>query len=141
MARVVSNDEVLAVGLQSRATEEPQLIFSRMAQDRFDPAIPYARRNKVELLLRLGIFGPEKKMKDDPWDVKPRPRSQSHGLFNPQAGWVARLSSGNPHLGVGRHSPRLRYTQRISAALKFVDDVDRKHGRLGLTVDSLLEAV
>lgn len=140
MVRVVRNDEVLAGGLGSRATEEPQLVFSRTAQERFDPAVPYARRNKVELLFRLGIFGPEKKLKSDPWDVKPRPRSQSHGLFNPRAGWVARLSSGNPHLEVGRHSPRLRYSQRISAALRFVDEVDRKHGRPGLTVGSLLEA-
>lgn len=140
MARLARNDEVFGKDLQSRAKEEPQLIFGRTAEERFDAAVPYARRDKVELLVRLGIQGPGKILKTDPWDVKPLARSQSHGLFNPQAGWVARLGSGNPHLEVGRNSPRLRYMQRMTAAMRFVDEIDMKYGRPGTASAYLKES-
>mgnify|MGYP006276736421 CR=1 FL=1 len=74
-------------------TEEPQLVFRRDSEERFNEAHPYGRRPKVELLKRLGVPGPWCRWRDDPWDVPSRGPGPLSGQFR-AAGSVARLASG-----------------------------------------------
>lgn len=139
MARVAANEQVFDWELKLKATEEPQLIFSRTATERFDAQIPYARRNKVELLFRLGIYGPAQRLQEDQWDIRPQPRSRQADLFNPRAGWVARLASGNPLLEIGADAANLRHIARMSSSIRFVIETDRA---LGLpTIDAIYDAL
>jgi hypothetical protein len=91
----MAEDELLNLACAS----EPQLLFKREAEERYDPAIPYAAGSKVDLLLRLGVAGP--------WDHWPGEnfqrlraraalrRSRYFGSVVP-AGYVFRLAPGTP---------------------------------------------
>ena len=93
MQRLLDNAEARAERLDGPAGEEPQIVFRADAGARFDPAHPYGRRPKVELLVRLGVPGPWDKWELDPWDLQAGPRVADAGEV-PQAGRVARLFSG-----------------------------------------------
>ena len=51
------NEELLSADFSPDLAEEPQLIFHRTAQARFDPRLRYGRRDKVGLIIQLGIPG------------------------------------------------------------------------------------
>lgn len=93
MARLTDNAALLEPEFRPTAEEEPQIVFRFDAEERFDPAHPYGRRPKVELLCRLGVPGPWQDFPLKPWDVRPGPISgEAHRVG--RAGWVARLFSG-----------------------------------------------
>jgi hypothetical protein len=124
MARVYSNAEALAHSVPATATEEPQLGFSRNSTERFSPLHIYGRRDKVELLWRLGVPGPWDEWTDDPWDV-PRPAHASVTANYVRAGWVTRLSSGRCDLEEpGVVAARARASERTRAILAFMDSLD-----------------
>ncbi|MCK0770252.1 alginate lyase family protein [Chromohalobacter canadensis] len=97
MARLEDNNLLFRKGFQPEAHEEPQLIFRSDSNEEFDPNFFYGRRPKVELFWRLGIAGPWERWKNEPWDL-PRPSLSSDAGAYAQAGWVARLFSGQAHL-------------------------------------------
>jgi hypothetical protein len=93
MARVVDNADLLRPDFAPEADDEPQLAFRADALAEFDEDVPYGRRPKVELLLRLGVAGPWDRWKVDPWD-KPFGALSPEAFRTVTAGWVARLGSG-----------------------------------------------
>jgi hypothetical protein len=124
MARVSSNAEALAQSVPATANEEPQLGFSRKSTERFSPFHIYGRRDKVELLWRLGVPGPWDEWTDDPWDV-PRPAHASIAAKYVRAGWVTRLSSGRSDLEEpGLVAAKERASERTRAILAFLDSLD-----------------
>ena len=97
MQRIEDNAQLLRADRPGLPVEEPQLVFRRDANERFDERFPYGRRPKVELLWRLGIPGKWDRWRDDPWDQPRNDASADAGAFG-VAGWVARLTSGAAHL-------------------------------------------
>src|SRR5690606_1658967 len=75
MARMQSNELLVAGADIPKAVEEPQIIFRKDAAERFNEAFCYGRRPKVELLWRLGVPGPWDDYPDDPWDQDRAPVS------------------------------------------------------------------
>ncbi|GFE66224.1 alginate lyase family protein [Litoreibacter roseus] len=100
MVRLASNDVALDRMDPDDATEEPQIAFRCDAGEMFDGSFPYGRRPKVELLVRLGVEGPWRWNKLDPWDLKAnKPVPDSHLIG--KAGMVRRLDSGRNDLEIG----------------------------------------
>ncbi len=93
MQRITSNAQLLDSGFRAAPRDEPQLIFSAVAPERFNPDCPYGRRPKVELFWRLGLAGPWDDWQDEAWDQPRRPRLNPPPAC-PPAGWVARLQPG-----------------------------------------------
>ena len=125
MARLADTAEALTADLGPVATEEPQVIFRRDAEESFDEAFPYGRRPKVSLFWRLGIPGNWDIARDDVWDV-PRPERTSRGAEYGSASWVARLPSGRSHLETAsRTSQSGRELARNEAIVTTLDDLDR----------------
>jgi hypothetical protein len=91
----MTDDALLTVASAS----EPQLVFRREAEERYDPAIRYAAGDKVDLLLRLGVPGPW-----DHWPGAHFQRLRAHAALRRsryfgsvvQAGYVFRLAPGSP---------------------------------------------
>ncbi len=142
MARMLDNQDLLNDGAPPNATEEPQLAFRCDAPLRFDEAHPYGRRPKVELFLHLGISGPWDSWLVSRFDIPPR-KVCAEGHRVGQAGWVARLFSGQAKLeqdkgrairdrGVARNLA-IRATldmleaRRMTGALKHPVFYDRRH--------------
>ena len=76
MTRVLDNTQLLADTFIPVPVEEPQLIFRMDAKEEFNEDFWYGRRDKVELLWRLGIPGKWDYWKDDFWDSKRLPKSR-----------------------------------------------------------------
>lgn len=123
MARITDNNQLQQKGFAPAAAEEPQIVFRADAPLRFDERMAYGRRPKVELLWRLGIAGPWDKFGTDPTD-QPRPARAVPARSCGSAGWVARLSSGNPTLETGAQSRRLRDAARAEAIVSALDRLD-----------------
>ncbi|SFZ80739.1 Alginate lyase [Devosia enhydra] len=124
MARLTDNTLALTRDLFAEASEEPQLIFRRDAEEAFDEAYPYGRRPKVSLFWRLGIPGPWDQARDDKWDL-PRPTPSERGAEFGRAGWVARLDSGRAELEAGtRASQSGREGARNEAIVATLDMLD-----------------
>ena len=124
MARLGSNEAAFDTMEPSNAVEEPQIVFRRDAQERFDENHPYGRRPKVELLARLGVPGPWYGWSVDPWDIPAAevvPDSHRVG----RAGMVRRLASGRADLeGETRralHGRGFARNQAINATLRSLD--------------------
>lgn len=121
MARVMENDCLFDPALLPDLQEEPQIIFRNDAREKFDPALRYGRRPKVELLKRLRVPGP--------WDKWPDAAWESAGTIGPdaglyqQAGWVARLSSGKHELETAGASSR-RGMARSRGIRDLIDRID-----------------
>lgn len=96
MIRRRSNNDISSACAPAHGnfTEEPQLGFHRTSSARFDPCFYYGRRDKVEMLWRLGVLGPWDSYRDEPWDL-PRPRLAADHQDKAVAGWVSRLESGS----------------------------------------------
>ncbi len=97
MARMLDNSDLLLDDLTPNATEEPQIAFRCDAPLRFAVSHPYGRRPKVELFLHLGIPGPWENWSNFTFDIPPR-KVSPEGHRVGQAGWVARLFSGQTSL-------------------------------------------
>jgi len=120
MARVDRNDELLRPGFVPAATEEPQLGLPGASPHRFDEQFPYGYRDKVELLVRLGVAGPWDSWPDDPRYL-PFRRPRAPFAHVARVAWVARLSTGTraPPLSLAD-----RAAQRRRATRDFVDSLD-----------------
>lgn len=125
MARILDNADLLKNDFMPKAEEEPQLVFRCDAVETFDERHPYGRRPKVDLLWRLGVPGIWDRWRYDPWDVRasmPSTEARQHG----QAGWVARLYSGQGTLEQSDHkSFRNRGLARAEAIVSTIDHLDR----------------
>jgi hypothetical protein len=128
MARILDNADLLRDKANIVAKDEPQLIFHRNAREIFNPEIPYGRRPKIELLSRLGVRGPWDRWSADPWDLKPGATSPDRYLFNDKAGWVARLSSGQPNLESGHKADANRAHARNQAIIRTLAMLDERYG-------------
>lgn len=125
MARILDNSELLRPTPEVSPTEEPQLVFRRDAWEQFNPNARYGRCPKVELLWRLGVPGPWHQWCRGPWDIVPTERSPEAGQIG-EAGWVARLASGQPEQEVDAGS---RWHRRIEAIWDCIDGVDERLAR------------
>jgi hypothetical protein len=126
MARVTRAENILDPAFRPRADGEPQIIFHRDATLDFDEAYAYGRRDKVELLWRLGVRGPWDRWKDDPWDL---PRSERSRAVSGEVGtgaWVVRLSSGRDALEDALKADRARNSAREQALIRFLVSLDHR---------------
>ena len=129
MARITDNLSLLNSS-HFEATEEPQILFRRDAEEEFNEAFPYGRRPKVELLWRLGVPGIWDRWGDDVWDPPRRGLCADAGQFS-YGGWVARLFSGHSHLETGsKESLQGRGLARIEAIRTTLDFLDEQAVRL-----------
>lgn len=111
--------------------DEPQLCFSRQAQQHFDPQLRYGSMPKAMLLRRLAVPGPwlEWNAGTLPWEQPDEtPVPDRHALA--QAGWVFRLSAE----GQGEAHRDLEALQalRFDGIRLFTRQVDRAAMRLWL---------
>lgn len=124
MARITDNEALLEAGFQAEASEEPQILFRCDSKECFDDRHPYGRRPKVDLFWRLGIPGVWDSWVFDPWDIPPSGPSPEAHQFG-EAGWVARLASGQNHLEVSTPSAaRDRTFARSDAIVATIDRLD-----------------
>ncbi len=141
MARMTDNAALLREGFQPTSREEPQIIFRRDAKEMFDERFPYGHRPKVELLYRLGVPGIWSDAEVAEYELPRPPLSGDAGQVG-NAGWVARLSSGNPTLEIGRRNNSRRGAARDAAIVAFLDMLDQACIEAGLmTSDSLSTAL
>lgn len=124
MARVTDNELLLEPGFETEAQEEPQILFRCDSQEEFDARHPYGRRPKVDLFWRLGVPGPWDRWRYDPWDIRVKGGSAEAHQFG-QAGWVARLASGQSHLEQSdQTSFKNRGLARAEAIVATIDHLD-----------------
>ena len=135
MARITDNQCLLS-SARFEATEEPQILFRRDAQEEFNENFPYGRRPKVELFWRLGVRGIWDRWGEDVWDPPRRDLCGDAGQFG-YGGWVARLSSGHAHLETGsKEGLQGRGLARIEAIRTTLDFLDEKAVRLKVDTKS-----
>lgn len=138
MARIEDNEDLLQDGFRPEPREEPQLIFRRDTRECFDEAHPYGRRPKVALFWRLGVPGPWDRWRIEPWDLPPPEFSPDAGQFA-YAGWVARLTSGEPQLESNPGKGLVqRGVARIEAVTNLLDRLDEEVARRTFHRDRLL---
>ena len=125
MARLQANEDALNSLDVPEARDEPQIIFHRASRERFDEALPYGRRPKVELLQRLGVPGPWQLWENDPWDPAPNQPAQDRYLFATSPGWVFRLATGTDGPKTGKTAGFRRHEDRDFAILAAIDRLDR----------------
>jgi hypothetical protein len=124
MARSLDNADLLDPSRRPEADGEPQIVFRRDSAEEFDEARAYGRRPKVELLWRLGVPGVWDGYRDDVWDL-PRPALSPEAAACGEAGWVARLYSGQGGLeGERSLDLRSRGEARIDAVNRVLDRLD-----------------
>lgn len=93
MARIDNNDRLSDATWQPVLDEEPQIAFRRDAPDRFDERLRYGNRNKVELLVRLGVPGNWKKSSAVQIENTHIMEPTAAGRFA-NSGWIYRLATG-----------------------------------------------
>jgi hypothetical protein len=139
MTRVLDNAQLLVDTFIPVPVEEPQLIFRMDSKEEFNEAFWYGRRDKVELLWRLGIPGEWNDMKYEFWDSKRLPKSVEAGQYG-VAGWVARLFSG---MKILEKNPKKRNITRYEAIIKTIQYLDKnilKHSSTSdLQINQLLK--
>lgn len=121
MARITDNAQLDAPGWQPPLDEEPQIAFRRDAPDLFDETLRYGNRNKVELLIRLGVPGPWNKTAPAPWDNAP-PQIAHARNRTLTAGWICRLATGAE--AFFEESGNRRFAARIIGVERFSREVD-----------------
>ena len=128
MARVTDNRKLLDPGFQPAAEEEPQILFRADAALRFNSDYFYGRRPKVELFWRLGIPGKWDEWPLEPWDL-PCPEYADEAGHWGEAGWVARLFSGERQLEEARGGQALidRGLARMEAIGGLLDTLDERY--------------
>lgn len=120
MARVTDNTELQRDAVTVGARDEPQIAFRHDAPAAFHTDQRYGRRPKVELLHRLGVPGPWDLWPDEPWEDPWPPRAAEAGEYH-WAGWVARLTSGRPHLEADESRRMVERMQAVRRCLQQVD--------------------
>ncbi|WP_342432060.1 hypothetical protein [Neobacillus sp. FSL H8-0543] len=121
MTRVLDNTQLLTDNFIPVPVEEPQLIFRWDSKEEFNEDFWYGRRDKVELLWRLGITGVWDDWTSDFWDSKPLPKSVEAGQYG-VAGWVARMFSGMKTL---EKNSKQRNITRFEAIIKTIQYLDK----------------
>ncbi|MFC9894972.1 alginate lyase family protein [Nocardia sp. NPDC127579] len=124
MARLADNDDALSEIGSAAATEEPQIAFRADAAEEFSPEHCYGYRNKIDLLIRLGVPGRWDVRHAKAWDLADGARSPDAGRYL-TAGWVYRLDSGHPDQELGPDSLSRRSSARGAAINAAIDAVDR----------------
>jgi len=129
MARITDNQRLFEPDFRPSAEEEPQVIFRRDAEQKFDENFIYGRRPKVELLWRLGVPGAWDQWGIEPWDRQCPNFAPDAGAWS-ETGWVARLSSGRSDLEksqdrTGSQTSSNRALIRAQASMGLVDRLDR----------------
>ncbi|WP_457807658.1 alginate lyase family protein [Kushneria sp. EE4] len=124
MARVLDNDALLNEDEKLDPAEEPQLVFRRDAQERFNEAYSYGRRPKVEMFWRLGMPGKWDMWVDESEDQPRRPLAPEAYQWG-VAGWVARLFSGMKEQEVENGAVN-RNQRRQDAIVAFLQQLDRQ---------------
>jgi hypothetical protein len=122
MARITDNQLLLNPDYETKALDEPQIIFRKDSRLSFNENYFYGRRPKVELLWRLGVPGHWDKWGQEPWDLPTPAYADEAGAFN-FAGWVARLNSGRDSLEKNQLERKL---SRVEAIKTIIDDLDSK---------------
>jgi hypothetical protein len=125
MARISGYEAVFSRGGDRKVEGEPQVMFHHEAPLAFDESYPYGRRDKVELLWRLGVTGEWDRWHDDPFDL-PRPKAIAPRPQVATTGWVIRLPSGRAELEEGRAASRRRTKAREEAILRFLGNLDER---------------
>lgn len=121
MARVTDNALLDTPGWQPPLDEEPQIAFRRDAPDLFDETLRYGNRNKVELLVRLGVPGPWNETSPAPWDDAPPQVAQAKDRTL-TTGWVCRLATGAE--AFFEESGTRRFAARIIGVERFSREID-----------------
>lgn len=101
--------------------DEPQLGFCFDASERFDENMPYGRRNKVDMLMQLGVPGPHQQWSRFVWDFPHPELSRDAGDYC-VAGVVKRLVSGVSGLDDLQALPRAK--ARMKEILRQVATLD-----------------
>jgi hypothetical protein len=132
MDRLVEENAALLSGsYKPNPVEEPQIIFHRTSIANFNPNLPYGRRNKVDLLRRLGIKGIWENNEGNKWDVileatNPVAEIEANVIeMTGTAGWISRLYSGNKNAELtdaGASTTRVR--MRRTAISTLLDRLD-----------------
>jgi hypothetical protein len=112
LARVVDSDRLLEPRFEPESLDEPQIAFRKGAGEAFDERLRYGTMSKTALLHRLGVPGPWRRTWLLPWEEIDLAESPEAGRYV-QAGWVARLASGNPEAD---RDARTRNVQRWASA-------------------------
>lgn len=135
MVRLSENAQAFGPEGSSSTVEEPQIVFRRDAAMSFDPAFPYGRRPKVEMLWRLGVPGPWEEWGLEPWDLPCPNHHPDAGAFE-WAGWVARLAAAPGGEVAGPLTAAERTSTRTQATIDFLkfldgltDPLRLRHGR------------
>jgi hypothetical protein len=129
MVRLKKNEDVFKTNGWSEALEEPQVMFRRDAAMSFDPAFPYGRRPKVELLWRLGVPGPWDAWGVEPWDLPCPGYHVDAGAYD-RTSWVARLTAAPTDDAAGPLTARDRMLTRTQAIISFLKWLDSRAGLL-----------
>jgi len=147
MERILDNKQLFGATSTFLALEEPQIAFRRDAADLFDCTLRYGRYSKVELLRRLGVPGVWDRWEFQPWEKRQWVKTAKHGTWH-QAGWVARLASGQPEFDRDPSPTGIRYRSfarraSIRAGLRRADDrlvTDAITKQPGFLVREVMEA-
>jgi hypothetical protein len=124
MVRTTDNADLLDPAFDPVPDSEPQILFRSDSGEAFDEAHYYGRRPKVELFYRLGVPGGWDRFNDDIWDL-PRPDLSEDAGAVGEAGWVARLYSGQGALeSEGKTAMRARGQARITGITGMLDRLD-----------------
>lgn len=129
MERLVEeNDIVLSPDYTPNPWEEPQLIFRSDALERFDERFRYGKRDKVALLVRLGVPGIWTEWGWSTWELKRTFLNISRDIENvtvPQTGYVVRLFSGVPDLDTNDEAAAyFRELTRGKAVVQMLESLD-----------------
>lgn len=126
MTRLTDNEDYFQPADYGRkSAEEPQIAIHRSASERYDERLPYGFRDKVELLMRLGVPGPWLRWSQPSWQPAGKVKSPGRGLYKFSRARVLRLSSGKEQLDAVE-SGKARYRARNKAILKSLEYLDRK---------------
>ena len=137
MTRVLDNTQLLTDNFIPVPVEEPQLIFRRDSKEEFNEDFWYGRRDKVELLWRLGIPGIWDDWTSDFWDSKRLPKSVEAGQYG-VAGWVARMFSG---MKILEKNSKQRNITRFEAIIKTIQYLDKNVVKHSSTSDVLVNQI
>lgn len=138
MARLTQNSQLFEPDTLPPPEEEPQIIFHKDSQERFDEALQYGRLTKVEMFRRLKYPGVW-----DKWDYKTWEQKQWHISAEAEqwqeVGWVARLSSGHPSdLDQSLKGLSVRTQLRQAAVWNLIDQIDENIFRQRFHTDNLI---
>lgn len=121
LARLKDNVQLNEPANLPEPVHEPQIALRRDAPDRFDERLRYGRRNKAELLVRLGVPGPWEEKTFSYWDTALPLEPIARGRFF-VSGWVYRLASKAGDRV--ESSGATRWVARFEAVNRFTQQLD-----------------